>query len=116
MQRCAGFEEAYRLVKRLLGHVDVSVHCGFDTRMSQEFLQCLGRNTSLDCSRGIGMAKRVHAEATDTGFITELVEVCIIGTVLRRFTGSPVDEDKLSHIKFRFSSGPTVDILQGSVQ
>lgn len=50
------FKLAHSLKEGVIGHMDVFVHRGLDTGMTQQLLQHLGRHPALDCPCSIGMA------------------------------------------------------------
>ena len=77
--------------------MDVSVHRCFYTCVTKQLLQHLGLYTAFNRSCGVGVAQRVHTKALDSCFVAYLVKVGIIGTVFRRFPGTPVDKDKITH-------------------
>lgn len=65
--------------------------------MTQQLLQHLGLYTAFNRSCGVGVAQRVHTKALDSCFVAEFVEMGVIGTVLCRFSGTPVDKDQIAH-------------------
>ena len=67
--------------------MDVSIHRGFDAAMPEQLLQNFGLHSAFDCTGSIGVTQSMHAESLDACFVTEFIEVGIIGTV---FAGSPV--------------------------
>ena len=71
-------------IKFLLCDKDVPAHCRFQAGMTKELLQGLGLHPAFDGPGGIGVAKSVHTEPPDSSFITELVQMGIIGAVLVR--------------------------------
>ena len=75
--------------------MDIAIHGSLDASMAKQLLQNLWLHTAFDGPGGICVAKGVHAEPLDAGFIAELIQVSVIGTVLGRFTGAPVDEDQI---------------------
>ena len=61
--------------------MDVTIHCSFDASVTEQLLQNLGLHSTFDCAGSIGVAQRMHAESLNTRFVTEFIEVGIIGTV-----------------------------------
>ena len=53
--------------------MDVFVHCGLNTGMTQQLLQYLGRHPTLDCPCSIGVAQGVHTEMLYTCPVTQLI-------------------------------------------
>ena len=82
------FKLLYSLDKGVVRHVYITIHGSFNTCVTKQFLQHLGLHSALDCAGGVGVAKCVHTKAFDACFVTELVEMGIVGTVFGRFPGS----------------------------
>ena len=101
--RLTGLELPHGIIHWLVRDMDISVHCCFDARMTEQLLQNLGLHPALDGSRGVGMPERVHAEAFDPSLITELIQMRIIRAVFGRISCTPVDKDKVAHTNpFKF--------------
>ena len=58
------------------------------------------------------MPKCVHTKMLNSGFVTQLVKVGIIGTVLRWLSRAPVDKDEIVHDKLCGRSGSAVNVFQ----
>ena len=82
------FKLLYSLGKRFVCYMDITIHGGFNACVTKQLLQHLGLHSPLNCAGGIGVAKCVHTKAFDACFVTELVEMGIVGTVFGRFPGS----------------------------
>ena len=96
--------------------MNVPIHCCFDAGMTQQFLQHLRLHTAFDCSCSIGMSQGVHTKVFDPCFIAQFVKVGIIGTVLCRFSCSPVDKNKITHDKPRRNARALVYVIKCLVQ
>ena len=60
----------------------IPVHCGLDARMPEQLLQDLWLHAALNGSCGICMPQGMNAYPLDSGLITQLVQMCVIGAVL----------------------------------
>ena len=98
--------------------MNIPVHGHFQAGMAEELLQGLGLHPAFDGSGGIGVAKSVHTEPPDSSFITELVQMGIIGAVLVRHTRAEVDKNKVFHVEalFLLLILPLVCVRQNGVQ
>ncbi len=77
--------------------MNIPIHCCFYTCVTKQLLKNLGLHAAFNRSRGIDMAQSVHTESPDSCLIAQFVKMGIIGTVLCRFPGTPVDKDKIAH-------------------
>ena len=96
--------------------MDVFVHRCFYTCVTQQFLQHLRLHPAFDCTRCIGVAQCVHAESPDSCLIAQFVKVGIIGTVLCRFPGTPVDKNKITHTQACSFSRAPIHVFQRGVE
>lgn len=72
-------KQLYGILQRIIGHMDITIHGCLDGSVPQKLLKNLGRHTPFDGSGRVGMPKSVHTKPLDTSFVTELVQVGIIG-------------------------------------
>ena len=105
-----------RLIQRFISHMNIPIHCGFNAGVSQQLLQHFRLHSAFNRTGCVGMAQRVHTKAVDPRFIAKLIEVGIIGTVFRRFPGTLVDKDKITHDKPRRNACTSVYVLKRFVQ
>ena len=84
--------------------------------MTEQFLQHFWLHPAFDCTRCIGVAQCVHAESPDSCLIAQFVKVGIIGTVFRRFPGTPVDKDKITHTQACSFSRAPIHVFQRGVE
>ncbi len=74
----------------------IPFHCGLDARMPEKLLQDLWLHTAFNGFGGICMPQGMNAYPLDSGPITQLVQMCVIGTVLDRLPGPVIDKDKIA--------------------
>ena len=110
------FKLPYRLVQRFGCHMDIPIHGGFDAAVSQQLLQHFGLHPAFNRPRGVGVAQRVHTKAPNSRFVAELVEVGVIGAILCRFSGTPVDKDQITHHQLCHAAASTIHVLQSLLQ
>ena len=67
--------------------------------MAQKLLQRFRLHTGFNTACGIGMPEAVHTESFYIRLATELIKLCIIGTVFIRHTCAEIDKDKVAHVK-----------------
>ena len=72
--------------------MNIAVHSGRDTGVTQKLLQDLGLHSALNGAGSVCMAQSVHTESLDPCIVAQLVEVSVIGAVLGGHSGAPVDE------------------------
>lgn len=72
-------KQLYGIQQGVVGHMDITIHGCLNGSMSQKQLKNLGRHTPFVGSGRVGMPKSVHTKSLDTSFITQLVQVGIIG-------------------------------------
>ena len=96
--------------------MDVPIHRRFDAGMTEQFLQHFGLHPAFDCTRCIGVAQSVHTESPDSCLIAQFVEMGVIGTVLCRFSGTPVDKDQIAHHQLCHAAASTIHVLQSLLQ
>ena len=96
--------------------MNVPIHRRFDAGMTQQLLQHLRLHTAFDCSCSIGMSQGVHTESPDSCLIAQFVKVGIIGTVLCRFPGTPVDKNKITHTQACSFSRAPIHVFQRGVE
>ena len=72
--------------------MDIAVHGGRDTGVTQQLLQDFGLHSAFNGAGSVCMAQSVHTESLDPCIIAQLVEVGVVGAVLGRHSGAPVDE------------------------
>ena len=99
-----------RLIQRFISHMNIPIHCGFNAGVSQQLLQHFRLHSAFNSPCGAGMAQRVHTKTLDTGFITQLIQVGIIGTVFRRFPCALVYEYQITHYKAFLFSRPAISV------
>ena len=58
----------------------------------------------------------VHTKAPNSRFVAELVEVGVIGAILCRFSGTPVDKDQITHHQLCHAAASTIHVLQSLLQ
>ena len=105
-----------RLIQRFISHMDISIHCSLDAGVPQQLLQHFRLHSAFNRTGCVGMAQRVHTKAVDPRFITKLIEVGIIGAVLRWLSCSPVDKNKITHDKPGRNACTSVYVLKRFVQ
>lgn len=91
--------------------MNISVHCRFDAGVSQQLLQDFRRNAALNGACCVGVPQCVHTEMLDAGFIAQLVQMCVVGTVFDRLPCAKVDKHQLPHKEAGASAGTAVCIL-----
>ena len=96
--------------------MDVSVHRCFYTCVTKQLLQHLGLYTAFNRSCGVGVAQSVHTEFFNSCLIAQFVKVGIIGTVLCRFSCSPVDKNKITHTQACSFSRAPIHVFQRGVE
>ena len=96
--------------------MNVPIHRRFDAGMTEQFLQHFWLHPAFDCTRCIGVAQSVHTESPDSCLIAQFVKVGIIGTVLCRFSCSPVDKNKIAHIQACSFSRAPIHVFQRGVE
>ena len=94
----------------------IPVHCGLDARMSEQLLQDLWLHAALNGSCGICMPQGMNAYPLDSGLITQLVQMCVIGAVLDRLPGPVVDKDQIAELQLENLSGTPIQILEHRIQ
>ena len=62
------------------------------------------------------MTQSVHTETFDPCFVAQLVEVGVVGAVLGRLSGAPVDEHQITHDQLSFLTSLTIHKGQDSGQ
>ena len=92
--------------------MNVPIHRRFDAGMTEQFLQHFRLHTAFNRPRSVSMAQSVHTESPNPCLIAQFVKVGIIGTVLCRFPGTPVDKDKITHDQPGDCPRSPVDIFQ----
>ena len=96
--------------------MNVPIHRRFDAGMTEQFLQHFWLHPAFDCTRCIGVAQSVHTESPDSCLIAQFVKVGIIGTVLCRFPGTPVDKNKITHTQACSFSRAPIHVFQRGVE
>ena len=96
--------------------MNVAIHRRFDAGMTEQFLQHFWLHPAFDCTRCIGVAQSVHTESPDSCLIAQFVKVGIIGTVLCRFSCTPVDKNKITHTQARSFSRAPIHVFQRGVE
>ena len=75
------------IIQRFGSHMNMPIHGGFDTGVTQQLLQHLGLYAAFDCTCCIGMSQGVHTELFNSCFIAELVKVginCILSALAKK--------------------------------
>ena len=90
----------------------ITIHCGLYAGMAEQLLKHFGRNPALNGTGRIGVPKSMHTEPADPGRVTQLLEMCVIGAVLIRFSGAVIHKYQVFHDQISGLAAHTVDILQ----
>ena len=96
--------------------MNIAVHSGRDTGMTQQLLQDFGLHSALNGTSSVCMTQSVHTETFDPCFVAQLVEVGVVGAVLGRLSGAPVDEHQITHDQLSLLTSLTIHKGQDSGQ
>lgn len=92
--------------------MDVTIHGGFDTGMTQQLLQYFRHDTALNGPCGIGVSQSVHTKPLDFRLIAQLVQVGIVGAVLSGFAGAVIYEHQIPHTQVPGLACPSIHVFQ----
>ena len=71
-------ELRYGLFHGIVCYMNIAVHGGRDTGMTQQLLQDFGLHSALNSTGSVCMAQSVHTESLDSCIIAQLVEVSVV--------------------------------------
>ena len=96
--------------------MNIAVHSGRDTGVTQQLLQNFGLHSAFNGAGGVCMTQSVHTESLDPCIVAQLVEVSVIGAVLGGHSGAPVDEHQITHNQLSLLTSLTIHKGQDSGQ